>query len=194
MHGDNTGQTAASDDLLAAARQSPEAFVQLYRRHYEAVFRYCAHRLFERHTAEDLTADVFLRVVQHLHHFKGRSEQQFQNWLYRIATNMVNGHVRKTARREGLLQRFVEQTHSQQVDASEPVEERLALLKEAVLALKPRYQTIIALRFFENLKVTEIAEVLGCSPGTARSQLARAAAQLRRKLAANGVVDKTGGV
>jgi RNA polymerase sigma factor (sigma-70 family) len=48
-----------------------------------------------------------------------------------------------------------------------------------MLALKPRHQTIITLRFFENLKVTEIAEVLGSSPGTVRSQMARALAKLR---------------
>ncbi|GAH04532.1 unnamed protein product, partial [marine sediment metagenome] len=48
--------------------------------------------------------------------------------------------------------------------------------------LKPRYQTIITLRFFENLKLTEIAEVLGSSPGTVRSQLARALAKLRKKI------------
>jgi RNA polymerase sigma factor (sigma-70 family) len=49
--------------------------------------------------------------------------------------------------------------------------------------LKPRYQTIITLRFFENLKLTEIAEVLASSPGTVRSQLARALAKLRKVLA-----------
>jgi RNA polymerase sigma factor (sigma-70 family) len=57
-----------------------------------------------------------------------------------------------------------------------------ALLREAMLALKPRYQTIITLRFFENLKLTEIAEVLGSSAGTVRSQLARALAKLRKKI------------
>ena len=56
-------------------------------------------------------------------------------------------------------------------------------MREAVLALKPRYQAIITLRFFENLKLTEIAEVLGDSPGTVRSQIARALARLRRKIA-----------
>jgi RNA polymerase sigma factor (sigma-70 family) len=61
--------------------------------------------------------------------------------------------------------------------------ERLALLREAILSLKPRHQAIITLRFFENLKLTEIAEVLGSSPGTVRSQLARALAKLRKVLA-----------
>ena len=56
-------------------------------------------------------------------------------------------------------------------------------MREAVLSLKPRYQTIITLRFFEKLKFVEIAEVLDSSPGTIRSQLARALAKLRKVLA-----------
>ena len=53
-----------------------------------------------------------------------------------------------------------------------------------MMALRPRYQTIITLRFFENLKLTEIAEVLGSSAGTVRSQLARALVKLRKKMTA----------
>ena len=64
---------------------------------------------------------------------------------------------------------------------------KTALLKVAMLALKPRYQTIITLRFFENLKLTEIAEVLGCNPGTVRSQLSRALAKLRKKMAQESI-------
>ncbi len=61
--------------------------------------------------------------------------------------------------------------------------DKLSLLREAVFTLKPRYQTIITLRFFENMKLTEIAEVLGSGPGTVRSQLTRALAKLRKVLA-----------
>jgi len=169
--------------LIAEAHNNPAAFVQLYRRHYDAVFRYCVHRLFERQTAEDVTSEVFLKVVQNFARFDGENEQQFRNWLYRIATNVVNNHLRKTACRSGLLQRLSERTARQTVDCQRPTERKLELLKEAVFGLKPRYQTIITLRFFENLKLIEIAEVLGSSPGTVRSQLARALAKLRRKLA-----------
>ena len=69
----------------------------------------------------------------------------------------------------------------------------MADLKNAMFALKPKYQTIITLRFFENLKLTEIAEVLDCSPGTIRSQLARALAKLKKKLTAVGITDLIGG-
>jgi len=167
--------------LVIQARSDRAAFVQLYRRHYEAIFRYCAHRLFDRATAEDVTSEVFLKMVENFHSFKG-TEAQFRNWLYRIATNAVNHHLRRMTRRNRLLRAAREQSNNRASDCEE-LAERLALLRQAMLALKPRYQTIITLRFFENLKLTEIAEVLGSSPGTVRSQLARALTKLRKQLA-----------
>jgi len=178
---DNDSKAADHSKLIVRACSDRAAFVQLYRSHYDAVFRYCVHRLFERQAAEDVTSDVFLKAVENIHRFKG-NEQQFRSWLYRIATNGVNNYLRKTARRNRLLKVACEQANSQGADCRESAD-KLTLLREAVFALKPRYQTIITLRFFENLKLTEIAEVLGSSPGTVRSQLARALAKLRKVLA-----------
>ena len=178
---DNDSKAADHSKLIARAYSDRAAFVRLYRSHYEAVFRYCVHRLFERQAAEDVTSDVFLKVVENIHCFRG-NEHQFRNWLYRIATNAVNNYLRKTARRNRLLKVDREQANSQVADCGESAERRI-LLREAVFALKPRYQTIITLRFFENLKLTEIADVLASNPGTVRSQLARALAKLRKVLA-----------
>ena len=168
------------DGLVIRANTDRTAFVQLYRRHYDMIFRYCAHRLFSRTVAEDVTSEVFLKMVENFHRFTG-TEAQFRNWLYRIATNAVNHHLRRMTRRNRLLRAARERANSQTADCEESAE-KLALLKDALLALKPRYQTIITLRFFENLKLIEIAEVLGSSPGTVRSQLARALAKLRTKM------------
>jgi len=167
--------------LVIQARSDRAAFVQLYHRHYDAIFRYCAHRMFDRAAAEDVTSEIFLKMVENFHLFRG-TEAQFRNWLYRIATNAVNHHLRQMNCRNRLLRAACEQTNNQAADCEESPE-RLALLKEGMLALKPRYQTIITLRFFENLKLTEIAEVLGSSSGTVRSQMARALAKLRKALA-----------
>lgn len=177
-------QTSSDGQLIVEARSNPAAFARLYRRHYDAVFRYCVHRLFQRQTAEDITSEVFLKVVENLHRFKG-TELQFRNWLYKIATNAVNDHLRKTARRSVLLKAAREQANSRVVNCQSTQKsstENLALLKQAMFELKPRYQTIITLRFFESLKLNEIAEVLGSSDGTVRSQLARALAKLRKKI------------
>ncbi|MHC4143407.1 MAG: RNA polymerase sigma factor [Planctomycetota bacterium] len=178
---DNNSRAANDGRLIARARCDPEAFVRLYHMHYDAIFRYCAHRIFERASAEDVTSQVFLKAVEKFGSFKG-DEQQFRNWLYKIATNAVNHHLRKTACRNSLLERACEQVNSSVGDCRVS-SAKLALLREAMLALKPRYQTIITLRFFENFKLTEIAEVLGSSPGTVRSQMARALAKLRIRIA-----------
>jgi RNA polymerase sigma-70 factor (ECF subfamily) len=181
----NNSTEADDKQLVPDARSDPAVFTALYRRHYDPVFRYCVHRLFERQTAEDVTSAVFLKVVEKLGRFEG-DEQQFRNWLYRIASNEVNNHLRHAARRNSLLERFRERAGRQTGDCQALTDEsgeKLALLKQAMLTLKPRCQTIITLRFFENLKLTEIAEVLGSSPGTVRSQLARALSKLRKKMA-----------
>jgi RNA polymerase sigma-70 factor (ECF subfamily) len=178
---DDDSKAADRDQLTAKALNDPAAFVQLYRRHYDAVFRYCVHRLFERQAAEDATSQVFLKVIENLSRFKG-TEHQFRNWLYRIATNAVNDHLRKAVRRNALLRVAREQANSQDTDCKDTSDEKLAVVRQAVLSLKLRYQTIITLRFFENMKLTEIADVLACSQGTVRSQLARALARLRSRL------------
>jgi RNA polymerase sigma-70 factor (ECF subfamily) len=171
--------------LIAEASRDPAAFAKLYRRHYDSVFRYCVHRLFERQTAEDVTSAVFLKMVENFSHFKG-DDRQFRSWLFRIATNAVNSHLRQAARRSRMLKAAGSQLDSQVPDCEQAIDDnvrKLAHLKQAMLTLKPRYQTIVTLRFFENMKLTEVAEVLGSSPGTVRSQLARALGKLRKTLA-----------
>ena len=66
------------------------------------------------------------------------------------------------------------------------LQEKNLVLKQAVLGLKPKHQTVITLRFFEKMKLIEIAEVLGQNPATTRSQLSRALNNLRKNLEAAG--------
>jgi RNA polymerase sigma-70 factor (ECF subfamily) len=188
--GDNS-RVADNGRIVVEARYDPVAFVQLYRKYYNEVFRYCVHRLFDRNIAEDITSEVFLKVVQNFGRFNVNGEPQFRSWLYRIATNEVNNHLRKKVGRDGLFKRFGGQVNDD-TDDPESSAEKLALLKKTIFALKPKYQTVITLRFFENLKLTEIATVLGCSPGTARSWLARALAKIRKKLTAAGIINLSG--
>ena len=189
---DSANERLESNDLIAQARTSYNAFALLYRRHYDAIFKYCVHRLFDRHLAEDITSQVFLKVVEKFEFFEG-DEQQFHNWLYRIAINAVNSHLRKTARRKSLLKVACERANNK-ADNCAQSSEKLAVLKSALLSIKPRYQTIITLRFFENLKLTEITEVLGSNPGTVRSQLARALAKLRKELNVGKAAYRPGGM
>ena len=177
--------------LVIQACSDKAAFVQLYHRHYDVIFRYCVHRLFDRTAAEDVTSEVFLKMVENFYSFRG-TEEQFSCWLYRIATNAVNQYLRRMNRRNRLFRAACEKSNEVVADCEESPE-KLILLKEGVLALKPRYQTIITLRFFENLKMNDIAEILGSSPGTVRSQLTRALVKLRAKMSIGETAQSAGG-
>jgi len=152
--------------------------------HYNDVFHYCIRRLFDRHSAEDVTSTVFFKVMHNLSSFDGKVTD-FRHWLLRITTNAVNDYLRNARRRADVIQRVVTNTRAASVfviPSDNELLEKRALLKQALLSLKPKYQAVITLRFFENMKLTEIAACLGKNPSTVRSWLARATAKLRKKL------------
>ncbi len=176
-----------ADIIITKACSDPAAFARLYRAHYDSVFRYCSRRLFNRHSAEDVTSTVFFKVMNTIGSFKGDSKN-FRNWLYRIATNAVNDHLRTAVKRAQAIRIVTDQIRSDRhVIANDDLSDKKSLLKQALLSLKPKYQTVIALHFFENMKLTQVAEVLNQNPTTTRSQLSRALNKLRKQLKASGL-------
>ena len=174
------------DVLIEQACGDGEAFARLYRMHYEKVFRYCSRRLFNRHTAEDVTSTVFFRVMRTISTFEGNSDG-FRNWLYRIATNAINDHLKTARRRAETIKNAAQECGRSHVFAAESdkeLQKKNLAVKQAVLGLKPKYQTVVTLRFFEKMKLIEIAEILGQNPATIRTQLARALSKLRKELRA----------
>ena len=86
------------------------------------------------------------------------------------------------------MQKVVKNTRAESIHAigtEDSLIEKKAHLKKALLSLKPKYQDVIALRFFEKMKLTEIAACLGKNPSTVRTWLNRATAKLRKKLSAS---------
>lgn len=175
-------------DLIERACSDPNAFAELYLRHYRDVFRYCVRRLFDRHLAEDATSTVFFKVLNRLGSFGGDAAG-FRSWLLRIATNVANDRLREARRRTGLVQKIASDARADAVvagDSDGDLDERKARLRRALLGLNPKYQAVITLRYFENMKLTEIAACLGESPSTVRTRLSRATAKLRQKLSNAG--------
>jgi RNA polymerase sigma-70 factor (ECF subfamily) len=172
------------DILIKEACSDRAAFARLYRMHYERVFRYCCRRLFNRHAAEDVTSEVFFRVMRTISTFDGNSNG-FRNWLYRIATNAVNDHLKTAKRRADTITNAAQQHGRGRAFATESdkeLQKKNLAVKQALLGLKPKYQTVITLRFFEKMKLIEIAEILGHNPATIRSRLARGLSKLRKEL------------
>ncbi|MFC1676547.1 RNA polymerase sigma factor [Planctomycetota bacterium] len=135
------------DSLVMRARTEAEALGQLYEVYYPRVYRFCVYRLFDRGAAEDVTSTVFLQVAGRISTFKGRTEAEFRNWIYTIAANHTNAYIRKTSQRKQL---FAKATASLAIDNDNPgsgEETSWPMLYQAILKLKPKHQTIIAVTY-----------------------------------------------
>lgn len=169
-------------NLIEEALKDPEAFVALYRAHYDYVASYLFRRTGHCHVTEDLLSDVFFAALKNLGRFRHRGIP-FRFWLLGIATNLANQWARRNRRRpepmeaaEGIVDPLQEHTA-----AVEDRDEQEAALRQ-LLALKPKHQAVLALHYLEGLSVEKVAEVLNCRPGTVKSRLSRARRELRRKL------------
>jgi RNA polymerase sigma-70 factor (ECF subfamily) len=178
----NVKKTTDTDDLVLRARTDADALGRLYELYYERIFRFCVHRLFSKEVAEDVTSAVFLAVAAKIRSFTGRTEQDFRNWLYAIAANNANSYIRKTSRRNELLQQ-VGASMTEAADCTDDANELdWPTLYVAISRLKPKHQTILTLRFFENLQIQEIAKIINAKESTVRVTLHRILRTLKNNL------------
>lgn len=174
---------AENDDLVIRARTDADALGQLYDLYYQQIYRFCLSRLFYKEAAEDITSTVFLTLARSISTFKGRTRRDFQNWLYRIAANQANAYVRKTSRRKQLFAQLASSmTAVSTNNDDDPCKLNWPILYAAILKLKPKHQTIIILRFFENLEFEQIAKIIKARPATVRVTMHRALNKLKHHL------------
>lgn len=149
--------------LIALAQQGDaDAVAELYRRYVPAITRYIGYRVSDDAVVEDLTAEVFLRMVEGLPDYE-ITGAPFEAWLYRIAATRIADYYRQTKR----------VTHTELTDAirsTNPslefrLEERdeLEMLRNALAELSDEQQTILLLRFVERKSHEEVADITGKS-------------------------------
>jgi RNA polymerase sigma-70 factor (ECF subfamily) len=169
------------DDLVFRARTQAEALGRLYEMYYQRIFSFCVHRLFDKEVAEDVTSAVFLEVARSIRLFRGQTVSDFQSWLYAIAANQANAYIRKTTRRKKLLEYTAGSMTAFAVEGTDNSPDWPKLYK-AILKLKPQHQTIVTLRFFENLRYEQIAQILNVKEATLRVSMHRILNELRKHL------------
>jgi RNA polymerase sigma-70 factor (ECF subfamily) len=169
-----------ADNLVLQARTDADALGRLYELYYERIFKFCVHRLFNKDIAQDITSEIFLQIASQIRNFPGLTEADFNNWLYAIAANHANAYIRKTSRRKQLLTEVAASFCAETADC--PDELDWPRLYSAILKLKPKHQTIITLRFFENLNFEQIAKIINARPATVRVTLHRILKKLRNHL------------
>ena len=178
----DTPRLGPHDDLVVLAKSQATALGRLYELYYDRIFRFCVHRLFNRSTAEDVTSSVFLTVARTMRQFQGRTEQDFRSWVYTIAANQANAHIRKTMRRQRLMENVVARRRPDEQGAEAWSRLDWPTLYAAIQELKPEYQTLLTLRFFENMDYDEIARIVAARPATIRVTLHRILRRLQAVL------------
>jgi RNA polymerase sigma-70 factor (ECF subfamily) len=156
------------------------AFAQLVERYWDRLYRWLYHLAHDRHTAEDLTQETFVKALAHLHTF--RAGGSFQAWVFRIAHNsFVN--LRRADRR--VREPFPDQLPSAADGPADQVmnRETLQLLARAVGRLPSEFRAAFLLRVEENLSFRQIADVLQISEETARWRVFKARQKLMDVLA-----------
>ncbi len=174
------------DGLVQRAKTASEALGQLYGLYYERIYRFCVHRLFDKQTAEDITSNIFLDVAKQIRSFPGTTEDDFANWLYAIAVNQINAYLRKQVRREQLLETAAGSLKKQNSNCEDEFSKLdWPMLYSAILKLKPKHQTIVTLRFFEDMEFEQIGKIINARAATVRVTLHRILKKLRGHLQAN---------
>lgn len=164
-----------ADDVARAVAGDTAAFERLYRTHVPRILA-LTRRMAGPDRADDLTQDVFVRAWQKLDTFQG--DAAFGTWLHRLAVNLLLTDRRSTARRLARVEPVAD------VDGAVPARPAGAGLdlERALRTLPERAREVFVLHEVEGLEHEEIAEVMGTSVGTAKSQLHRARDLLRRFL------------
>jgi RNA polymerase sigma-70 factor (sigma-E family) len=148
----------------------------LYATHAPAAVRLARRITGDRVLAEDLVQEAFVRLATRFPEL--RDPGAFGAYLRTTVTNLARSHYRRVSTERTYLEREA----GTQVTTRDP--ESHPELWDAVLRLPPRQRAAIALRYYEDLPVGQVADVLGCPAGTVKSLASRGIAQLRRDLLA----------
>ncbi|HUS82014.1 MAG TPA: sigma-70 family RNA polymerase sigma factor [Dehalococcoidia bacterium] len=161
-----------------------QALGAVYDWYLPRVYRYVLSRVGDVAEAEDLTEDIFLRMLSAIADYK-RTNVPFSAWLFRIARNHVVSHYRRNGLRKnhGTIDETVADSRQ---DPASIVERQLMLgeVAEAVQRLPEAQRDVIALRFAVGLSVAETAHVLGKRQGNVKMLQHKAVARLQKVLLA----------
>jgi len=171
------------ESLVRRAQQNDQqALSRLYEEYFERVYRYVAVRVRSRLDAEDITSQVFIKVVQSLPSYKLRGAP-FSAWLFRIARNQVIDHIRKHSVKSETA--CIAPAATSQEDPTKLVELNMAVdeVVQALALLTEAQREVIELRFAAELSIAETAKIMGKSEGAVKALQYSALVALRKHLA-----------
>ena len=183
----SSSAVAHTDDLrhlVELAQQGDrEALEALYLLHFDRIYSYLHMSVGNRHDAEDLTTQTFLKMLESIGRFRWRSAP-FSAWLFRIAHNLAMDHFRATRRWQP--EEEVPEPEDRQEASAE--DEAMAAISQASMlelidGLSPDQRDVLTLKFVFSFSNGEAGTILGKSEGAVKSLQHRALASLQKQLA-----------
>lgn len=179
----NLSEKAKHDYKLVnlAIAGDEKAYAELLDRYKDAIYYMLLKMVNNKSDAEDLTIEAFGKAFKNITQYT--PNYAFSTWLFKIATNNCIDFIRKKKANLVSLDQTSEDDNSYgtplQADTPDPEEDmiksqRMALTRSVVEKLKPRYKTLVELRYFKEYSYEEIANELNLPIGTVKAQLFRA--------------------
>jgi RNA polymerase sigma-70 factor (ECF subfamily) len=170
-------------ELVAACQRGDrDAFRAIFELHKDRVYSIALRFTLDPASAMDIAQDTFLKLFSCIADFRGQCT--LDTFLYRLVVNNCFDRKRKDKRLLPLIDKWSATLLAKDASPSEEVlrSEMAASVRAAVEKLTPDLRMVVVLRYTEGLSYEEIAEVMGCSPGTVASRLNRAHKVLERRL------------
>jgi RNA polymerase sigma-70 factor, ECF subfamily len=158
------------------------ALEELYLIHFDRIYSYLHVSVGNKHDAEDLTTQTFLKMLESIGRFRWQSAP-FSAWLFRIAHNLAMDHFRSRRRWQP------EAEVPEPVDSEEPSAELEAMqsigresMRELIELLSPEQQQVLTLKFVFNFPNSDVAKILDKTEGAIKSLQHRALASLQKQI------------
>jgi RNA polymerase sigma-70 factor (ECF subfamily) len=183
-------ETLVKNRIKAIKKGDQNAYAEIVEIYKNKVYQLCYRMLGNRHEAEDVAQEAFIRAYVNIHTYN--PNMKFSSWLYRIATNLSIDRIRKK-KPDFYLDAEVSGTdgltmYSQLATTEASPEEALESLElqetvqKAILKLPEKYRSVIVLKYIEELSLQEISEILDLPVGTVKTRIHRGREALRKQL------------
>ncbi|HPB59837.1 MAG TPA: RNA polymerase sigma factor [Candidatus Saccharicenans sp.] len=182
MENKDQAEDSNLEDLLGRSQQGQlEAMEGLYNLYKKKVFGLAYRLTRNQQVAEDLTQDIFLKIFSSIQDV--RQAGLFPAWVYRLSVNTCYSYLRRERSLEQKLSLIAPEEENQIGQDYDPAARELAAaVQEALSYLPEKLRIVFVLHEVEGLTHEEIGAMLGCQPGTSKSQLFKARLKLRKIL------------
>ena len=179
----NLSEKAQQDYRLVqkAKKGDQQAYAELMGRYRDSIYYMLLKMVNNTSDAEDLMIEAFGKAFKSIDQYT--PSFAFSTWLFKIATNNCIDFIRKRRTSTISIDQTSEDQDTQSItiqsDTPDPeehmiIDQRIKLLRDVVSKLKPRYKTLVELRYFNEYSYEEISEELELPIGTVKAQLFRA--------------------